>query len=34
MTTSIGSRDLVAFLEATGHTPRIVAVAQPGRDPA
>jgi Ala-tRNA(Pro) deacylase len=33
MTTSIASRDLVAFLEATGHTPRIVAVAQPGRDP-
>jgi len=34
MTTSIGSRDLVTFLEATGHTPRIVAVAQPCRDPA
>jgi Ala-tRNA(Pro) deacylase len=28
-TTSIGRDDLVAFLEATGHPPRIVAVTQP-----
>ncbi len=29
MTTSIGRDDLVKFLEATGHPPRIVAVAEP-----
>jgi len=29
MTTSIGSTHLVNFLEATGHTPRIEAVAEP-----
>ena len=32
MTTSIGRDDLVRFLEATGHPPRIVAVSQAGRD--
>ena len=30
MTTSIGRGDLVRFLEATGHKPRIVAVAEAG----
>jgi len=29
MTTSIGSNDLVKFLEATGHVPRIERVAEP-----
>ena len=29
MTTSIARDDLVQFLEATGHPPRIVAVAEP-----
>lgn len=29
MTTSIGREDLVRFLEATGHPPRVVAVAEP-----
>ena len=29
MTTSIGRDDLVKFLEATGHTPRIEPVAEP-----
>jgi Ala-tRNA(Pro) deacylase len=29
MTTSIGSADLIKFLEATGHTPRIERVAEP-----
>jgi Ala-tRNA(Pro) deacylase len=29
MTTSIARNDLVKFLEATGHVPRIVAVAEP-----
>jgi Ala-tRNA(Pro) deacylase len=29
MTTSIGRDDLVKFLAATGHAPRIVAVADP-----
>ena len=29
MTTSIGSADLVKFLEATGHAPRIERVAEP-----
>jgi len=28
MTTSIGSADLVRFLEATGHPPRIESVAE------
>jgi len=28
MTTSIAGADLVRFLEATGHAPRIVAVAE------
>ncbi len=31
MTTSIARDDLIRFLEATGHPPRIVAVAEPGR---
>jgi Ala-tRNA(Pro) deacylase len=31
MTTSIARADLVKFLEATGHTPRIAAVAEPGK---
>ncbi len=30
MTTTIGSADLVRFLEATGHAPRIVAVSENG----
>jgi Ala-tRNA(Pro) deacylase len=30
MTTSIARDDLVRFLEATGHPPRILAVAGPG----
>jgi Ala-tRNA(Pro) deacylase len=34
MTTSIGRDDLVKFLEATGHTPRIVTVAQAPASPA
>jgi Ala-tRNA(Pro) deacylase len=34
MTTSIGRDDLVKFLEATGHAPRIVAVAQAPASPA
>jgi Ala-tRNA(Pro) deacylase len=29
MTTSIGREDLVKFIKATGHEPRIVAVAEP-----
>ena len=29
MTTSIGSNDLIKFLEATGHSPRIERVAEP-----
>ena len=29
MTTSIGSSDLIKFLEATGHTPRIERIAEP-----
>jgi hypothetical protein len=33
MTTSIASSDLVKFLDATGHPPRIVALAQ-ARDEA
>jgi len=32
MTTSIARSDLVKFLEATGHPPRIVAVAEPERN--
>jgi Ala-tRNA(Pro) deacylase len=32
MTTSIKNADLVRFLEATGHPPRIVAVAGPAED--
>jgi Ala-tRNA(Pro) deacylase len=31
MTTSIARADLVKFLEATGHPPRIAAVAEPGK---
>jgi len=31
MTTSIARDDLIRFLEATGHPPRIMAVAEPGR---
>jgi Ala-tRNA(Pro) deacylase len=34
MTTSIGRDDLAKFLEATGHTPRVVAVAQAPASPA
>jgi Ala-tRNA(Pro) deacylase len=34
MTTAIGRDDLVRFLEATGHMPRIVAVAQAPASPA
>jgi Ala-tRNA(Pro) deacylase len=34
MTTSISREGLVKFLEATGHVPRIVAVAEPPDDPA
>jgi Ala-tRNA(Pro) deacylase len=34
MTTAIAREDLVKFLEATGHPPRIVAVAEPAGDPA
>jgi Ala-tRNA(Pro) deacylase len=30
MTTAIGRDDLVRFLEATGHQPRIEPVSQPG----
>jgi Ala-tRNA(Pro) deacylase len=30
MTTSIARADLVRFLEATGHPPRILPVAEPG----
>jgi len=33
MTTSIARDDLVKFLEATGHPPRVVAVAGPGQEP-
>jgi Ala-tRNA(Pro) deacylase len=34
-TTTIGSGDLVAFLRATGHEPRILAVSGPApREPA
>jgi Ala-tRNA(Pro) deacylase len=32
MTTSIARADLIRFLEATGHTPRVVAVASSGGD--
>ena len=32
MTTSIGRDDLVKFLDATGHSPRIVSVSQEGAD--
>jgi Ala-tRNA(Pro) deacylase len=28
MTTSIGAADLVAFLEATGHAPRVIGVSE------
>jgi Ala-tRNA(Pro) deacylase len=34
MTTSISRDDLVKFLDATGHPPRIMAVAAPGLGPA
>ena len=34
MTTSIGRDDLVRFLKATGHVPRIEAVAEPAADRA
>jgi Ala-tRNA(Pro) deacylase len=34
MTTSIGRDDLVTFLKATGHVPRIEAVAEPTAGPA
>ena len=34
MTTSIGREDLVRFLEATGHPPRVVAVAEQAAPPA
>jgi Ala-tRNA(Pro) deacylase len=34
MTTSIGRDDLVRFLTATGHPPRIEAVAEPREEPA
>jgi Ala-tRNA(Pro) deacylase len=34
MTTSIGRDDLVTFLRATGHEPRIVAVADGAGEPA
>src|ERR1041385_4432003 len=33
MPTSIARDDLVKFLEATGHPPRVVAVAGPGQEP-
>jgi hypothetical protein len=32
--TSIGREDLVRFLEATGHPPRVVAVAEQAAPPA
>ena len=34
MTTTIARDDLVRFLEATGHPPRIVPVSQAGDGPA
>ncbi|MBX6424365.1 MAG: prolyl-tRNA synthetase associated domain-containing protein [Variibacter sp.] len=34
MTTTIGREDLVRFLEATGHAPRIVAAAEGSEQPA
>ena len=33
MTTSISRDDLVRFLDATGHPPRIIAVSQAGTTP-
>jgi hypothetical protein len=33
MTTSIKREDLVKFLEATGHPPQVVAVAEPAAPP-